>query len=331
MEQIKISIIIPNYNREKYIEKCINSALNQKTNEYEIIVVDDGSTDRSREILERYKTNSLIRVFYNENHGVSYSRNYGVRMSLGKYVMFLDSDDLIVKDSVLKLIKIVNNNPQYNIFRFSGYEEKKNHKLYSIEKAPDDFKDNIFNYLIKTKKPIRTYSWLLLIEKDKFIPFNERLHYLEDTMFYFENIDRTNIRLKIVEEKIYIYKFNEFSITKKKSDYINIVDYLFETYRQLYKIILRKNYNIEQYNTWFLNLILYKIEYFGLEITYKEFIKLINYTLSKPEINNILRTCSVKKIDIIKATEYRLIKRKWIVVFYLLCKIKKVLKARRIK
>ena len=92
-----ISVIIPVYNGEKYIRKCLDSVINQTKKEIEIVVVNDGSTDNTESIIKEYK-DKRITYFKNNNHGIGYSRNFGVSKSSGKYIMFLDSDDYIDKD-----------------------------------------------------------------------------------------------------------------------------------------------------------------------------------------------------------------------------------------
>ena len=92
-----ISVIIPVYNGEKYIRKCLDSVINQTKKEIEIVVVNDGSTDNTESIIKEYK-DKRIKYFKNTNHGIGYSRNFGVSKSSGKYIMFLDSDDYIDKD-----------------------------------------------------------------------------------------------------------------------------------------------------------------------------------------------------------------------------------------
>lgn len=87
----KISVIIPTYNRSKYVVKAIDSVLNQSFKDYEIIVIDDGSTDNTRKTLEAYS--NKIRYIYQENSGASAARNKGIRVANGKWLAFLDSDD----------------------------------------------------------------------------------------------------------------------------------------------------------------------------------------------------------------------------------------------
>src|SRR6267143_1280624 len=91
-----ISVIIPTYNRERFVIKAIDSILNQTVKDYEIIVIDDGSTDGTRTALEAYS--KKIRYIYQENAGVSSARNAGIKKAQGEWMAFLDSDDEWTKD-----------------------------------------------------------------------------------------------------------------------------------------------------------------------------------------------------------------------------------------
>ena len=109
MEENKISVIIPVYNVEKYLEKCVRSVFNQTYKNLEIILVDDGAKDSSGEICDRLKEiDSRIKVIHKENGGLSSARNEGLKIATGDYIGFLDSDDYIIPyfyEYLLKLIK----------------------------------------------------------------------------------------------------------------------------------------------------------------------------------------------------------------------------------
>lgn len=105
-----ISVVVPVYNVEKYLNRCLDSIVSQTYHNLEIILVDDGSTDSSLEICEEYaKKDTRIRVFHKENGGVSDARNYGIDYSRGEYVTFVDSDDKVTDDYVEFLWKLTEN------------------------------------------------------------------------------------------------------------------------------------------------------------------------------------------------------------------------------
>ena len=96
-----VSIIVPVHNVEAYLEKCLDSLINQTFDNYEIIIVNDGSTDRSKEIAERYKDKySNIVLINQEQKGVGEARNTGIEASKGEYILFVDSDDYIHRDTL---------------------------------------------------------------------------------------------------------------------------------------------------------------------------------------------------------------------------------------
>lgn len=103
----KVSVIIPVYNSERYIEKCLNSVLNQTFQDFELIVVNDGSKDKSQKILETFqeKEPEKITLIKQENKGVSKTRNEAIKTAKGKYVMFIDNDDFIDKDYIETFVK----------------------------------------------------------------------------------------------------------------------------------------------------------------------------------------------------------------------------------
>ena len=109
---ILISIIVPVYNVEKYLERCIKTLVTQDINNYEILLVDDGSKDNSAKLCDMYSDKyQNIRVFHKKNEGLGLTRNYGMEKAIGKYIIFVDSDDYIKQNSLGDLCSyIVKNN-----------------------------------------------------------------------------------------------------------------------------------------------------------------------------------------------------------------------------
>ena len=105
----KVSVIIPTYNREEFIVETINSVLNQTYKDFEVIVVDDGSTDNTKQKLEPFK--SKIKLIEQPNSERAVARNNGVKNSSGEYIAFLDSDDIWIKDKLEKQVKLLDSKP----------------------------------------------------------------------------------------------------------------------------------------------------------------------------------------------------------------------------
>lgn len=112
MKHDRISIIIPIYNTEKYLKKCLDSVINQSYRNLEIILINDGSTDNSLNICNEYKKkDNRIKVIHKQNEGVSIARNEGIKVSTGKYVIFIDPDDYVANDHVETLYRcMIDNN-----------------------------------------------------------------------------------------------------------------------------------------------------------------------------------------------------------------------------
>ena len=102
----EVSIIVPIYNAEKSIARCIDSILSQEYTDFELILCDDGSTDKSGQIIDEYREkDERIRVLHKENTGVSDTRNQGIAVAKGKYIQFLDADDWITVDATKLLVR----------------------------------------------------------------------------------------------------------------------------------------------------------------------------------------------------------------------------------
>ena len=146
----KVSIIVPVYNVEKYLKKAVESTLNQSYEKLQIILINDGSTDESGKICDKYKQkDSRIEVIHKENGGLSDARNKGLDIANGKYIMFLDSDDFFEKDAVeIMYRKIEEKNADFVIGNYINTEPngKKWENSIFDEKIYDNFKLSIKDY-----------------------------------------------------------------------------------------------------------------------------------------------------------------------------------------
>ena len=144
MRQPQVSIIVPAYNVENYIERCLNSLVNQTFKDIEIITINDGSTDKSLELLNKYaKEDIRVSVIDLGDEGVSYCRNLGVEKANGKYIMFVDSDDWIDSSMVEVMYKKAEEN-KLDLVMCSYIREFKDHSKEKIFNLPQEiiYKDN---------------------------------------------------------------------------------------------------------------------------------------------------------------------------------------------
>lgn len=186
MEVVMVSVIIPTYNRENTIKRAIYSVLNQIYQNLECIVVDDGSSDNTREVLEGINDPRFKFFLLPFNHGPAYARNYGVNAASGDYIAFQDSDDVWHLDKLEKQIKKIESDEEYGMV-YSAYSYKKNSGK-NIQNPRDTIEIEklegyIFDSLLEGNK-IGTPT--ILIRKDLFIEsggFNEALRSHEDWEF----------------------------------------------------------------------------------------------------------------------------------------------------
>ncbi|MBS5037337.1 MAG: glycosyltransferase family 2 protein [Fusobacterium sp.] len=194
------SVIIPCYNVEKYISKTIESVLNQTFNNFELILINDGSKDKTREILEFYeKQDKRIKVINKVNEGVSKTRNLGIELAKGEYLYFLDGDDCI-ENSLLENANLIFKNKNIEMFSF-GYDIKSNQGLkICCNKKYDEKLFTSKEFLRKfLKKEISQHICSLVIKKEilKNSKFNSELITGEDLDFL--------MRL-LLEKDFYIYR-----------------------------------------------------------------------------------------------------------------------------
>ncbi|MDC0932439.1 glycosyltransferase family A protein [Arcobacteraceae bacterium] len=148
---MKISLIIPTYNREKLLSKTISSVLNQTVKIDEIIIIDDGSTDNTKEIVNNFQNNT-IKYIYQENKGVSNARNHGIKIASYEWLSFLDSDDIWEEEKIEKQIKFHKQNPHIflshtdELWMFNNKIIKQ--KKHQLKPSGFCFEENIPNTLI---------------------------------------------------------------------------------------------------------------------------------------------------------------------------------------
>jgi len=196
----KISIIVPVYNASKYLPRCIGSVLEQLYENWELILIDDGSTDNSLDICKKYSDNR-ISCYSQENHGPSSARNKGIAYSDGEFIFFLDSDDLLVPESLATLIDKCSDADwivgDYLKIKESSVHISSGHDVYfDTSKILD--KEELYNYIVLylnkvNKYNLITHSWGALFKRSIIIEnklsFNIELKTFEDVDFNFRYLN----------------------------------------------------------------------------------------------------------------------------------------------
>mgnify|MGYP001625066162 CR=1 FL=1 len=298
-----ISIIIPIYNSENNLEKCIDSVVKQTYNNIEIILVDDGSKDASLEKCYKYsKLDNRIKVIHKENEGVAIARNVGINYSTGEYITFVDSDDWLEKNAIENLYNdLKEKNAEIVRGNYAIDNEKKTYaygKLYEFENCLINKEDNYKRELLIKEilnGKFLSYVWLLLIKKSILIEnklsFKEKITMMEDTIFYIELI-KLNYNIYISNKINYHYYDNFASVTKSKNNILKNIDSILNVNNILFNILKNNEYIIIM-NTNHCNMIinlfykLYKINYKDKKFLTKELKKLTKNTSFLRMINNV--------------------------------------------
>lgn len=214
MNPPQISIIIPVYNSQKYLRECLNSIQAQEFSDFEVLLIDDGSTDNSWAICEEFSADdSRFKAFSKENEGVSSARNLGIDEATGDWIWFIDSDDYIRKDAVEILQKAIEKNETDGLI--FGYQKvsPNGNSIYMFDKKGKIITLNQ-NETLKlmyqsVHYPYQGYVWSKLfkrsiIKKHK-IKFNAEIYFNEDRLFCVEYYSKCTAELTYLLEDLYFY------------------------------------------------------------------------------------------------------------------------------
>lgn len=231
-----ISIIMPVYNSEKYISEAIESICNQSYKNWELLIVNDGSTDHTSEIIDDFsKKDSRIKVFHRKNEGVSMARNFALNQICGEYVTFIDSDDVYHTDRLKRMLQVFEQHRNCEIVfsrhkefrgKLNTYEANGSRKIVVsdeniLEKVISDSKNHyVWNAILKSE----------IAKKAKFAPirFAEDFCYIRDCAWYCR-------QMAVLDEVLYFYRRdNENAMTshffseKYISDYMKLVQNIYD-------------------------------------------------------------------------------------------------------
>ncbi|MCR5558425.1 MAG: glycosyltransferase [Butyrivibrio sp.] len=226
MSKIDVSVIVPAYNRANYINKCIDSVLRQKNVTAEIIIVDDGSTDSTPDICNEYAgMHSNIHVLHQINSGMASARNAALDIAAGDYITFLDSDDRLTEDSLIRMITAIK---EYDVDAVMGEYDVVSDQgsIIGQGEIPGEFRSVVisekeFWELNKNKQCnyLFTVVWGKLYKKEiwKDLQFGEGLRFAEDEYIMPSLIERCG-KIYLLGEKVYEMTASSGSLTRSSFD-----------------------------------------------------------------------------------------------------------------
>ena len=230
---MKVSIIVPVYNVEEYLDKCLNSLVNQTLKDIEIIVVNDGTKDNSQDIIDRYvsKYPKLVKSYIKENGGLSSARNYGLKFASGEYIAFVDSDGYVELDMYEKMYnKAKKENLDIVVCDTINFYDD---RMVYLKSNLNYSNDVIKNYIISPPMaPIRLYKRNIFNNQE----FEEGIYY-EDLNFTPSLVNITK-NIGFIDNTYYYYRQRNDSImhqTKFNSKLLDVFKVLDNNYKKLYK------------------------------------------------------------------------------------------------
>lgn len=289
----KFSIIMPGYNVEDYIERAVNSVLNQSEKDFELIIVNDGSTDKTKEICDSFK-DKKIKVIHKKNGGLSDARNEGVKKATGEYIIFIDSDDYWDKDLLKEISKSLDNNPDIVRFQIRTIDENNISVDYNEESFENKTGEEAFKLI--TRYHFVENAWAYAIKRKYYL--KEKFEFKEGTIH--EDFGLTPliiIKASKVNSINYIgYNYcirsnslmtnNDYEKVKKK------VKDFYEHYLYLLKEIEKTNVDKTVFKSFIANSLILKI----CELNGKDYKEYKNKLKKDKVIDNILSDTLGRKI-----------------------------------
>lgn len=246
----ELSIIVPVYNGEKNIEKCINSILESTYKNYEIIIINDGSTDKTIKILQKFNNITNIKIINKNNEGVSIARNIGIDYATGIYTTFVDSDDMVDKNyyiNAINQIKETMSDLATCSYIVNGKEETIDYvkKESSIKVLSDLINNDQFKFFNIV------WNKIYITSKLKNIKFDKKLKMGEDVIFNLQYLTKCQ-HITCCQKAYYIYNFTNQNVTNKMSNNyspnyeLDKELYFMKEYEKLFKLnkIKQKDINI---------------------------------------------------------------------------------------
>ena len=249
----KLSIIVPVYNSENYLVECLDSICKQIKNNIELILINDGSTDKSIKICNKYKKkfNFIKLINLKKNKGVSFSRNAGIRLSLGEFICFVDSDDQLLPGSIKNILNYTKIHSDYNFFIIRNFvlnKKRINFKYDLSSFIPNEKKNSILN---------STNCWNFVIKK-KFLKINKiyfkNLKVTEDWVFVSEMLCLTK-KFKIIKKPAYMHRMYEPNTLGKKTGYLIVMSRL-KVISEIAKILFKRKIYLNKQKIKFLKRLL---------------------------------------------------------------------------
>lgn len=345
------SIIVPCYNAAKYVSETIESVLGQDYDDWELILINDGSKDATLSILQSYaRKDDRIKVYDIKNGGVSKARNYGMSVALGDWIMFLDSDDWLEQNALSSIDKYRNKYPDCDVFGFNHYYNSENKQWKRQDFKPSLLKrcgqeiewfklDTMFPYFDSIKNKVSTGAirgvWGKAIRKSIIVQFNlkfiENLKISEDAIFCLELFDHCKEVVLFNEYLIHYRIHSSSAMNKYSSDVLAVNEMALGEYFKRRKLFTDQ----EKFNTCYMGMVseclfrtfkLYLL-HDKCEKTYKEKVSIIREFVNSETVSYALGKTSITylpagKKQLVYCAKHKLFFMMFVIAYFSLIAIK---------
>lgn len=318
----RYSIIIPVYNGENTIERAIKSVLNQEYSDFEIIVVENGSNDKTSKIVDSYLKDKRIKLLHSEK-GVSNARNMGIDYSCGEWILFLDADDELTENSLNEYNRCIRNETDLILGKYD-YEKTSGNVTFV-----EDVNDYICQCLNDPTKRCTSTGIAIHSKLLKNIRFNTELTHAEDSLFFLNVLQKSS---NIVLLDSPIYKVNYAENSSVRTPNLNQFDAYVSTINELYKLNWDKKVQLEL-NAFVLNQVLIVLvnNVFCVQndIGFSSLLKKEKEILNKEIVRNAINNVTFKYCDRSRKIVFKFMQWHWYLALALICRYKSKLNNRK--
>lgn len=281
-EEVVVSLIIPIFNVEEYLKECLDSILTQSFTHYEVILIDDGSTDKSRLIISEYEEKfKNIKILYQSNKGVSEVRNIALKYAVGEYVLYIDSDDFL-KENMLELMVNKGENTKADIvicnYIFYFGDNNENNSVFSYKILEDKIYSSkeVIDMMLNFK--LQGQLWNKLFRRNLLINSNfefEKGRYIQDIFPVFKVINESE-KIVFIDKALYYYRQRNSSTIYKRN--IKLVEDYYHAMDSIIQYIIKNKIKVDSksFKVFRANVLSYFIYHYtneNLNNSYKDFKK----------------------------------------------------------
>ena len=266
-----LSIIIPVYNVEAFLNECLDSVLQQDLQDFEVICIDDGSTDNSGRILDKKASSDMrVRVVHQKNFGVSCARNVGLKLAKGKYIAFVDSDDIVRRNIYTHTLRLMQDyGLDALIFSFETFPDGTSYSTgFTTNQVIDYHQLFSSNEYIQTRNSL-CFAWRFIFKRSVLMEngllFDEQIRIGEDMIFCIDAICHST-RIMAIDIPLYLYRKDNINSLMTRCFKPELVD----SYTRMFNIKQEQiaRYNLSEHSSYVFDLFRYSIKaYLPLMIT----------------------------------------------------------------